>query len=429
MDNDFYFQSPIVIPAPQAYLTFEMDGINVEPASNNIAVYPASNVIIPQPPDLSPYATTSVVTSNDIYINGRIDALMVTLSNLKQKEDDRGDFWEWADPIITGGLDIVGDLGGELFRRWLETTDWKDVLAPAIGDILDDAIDPNNPAASNLTSVRPDFKTLANNAFAVDRVTGSATYGVGIAQDFSFGTNARLCVVPSQEMVYNSTKFGEEWALSMNTTKKVPVIDFGTRTCTLSNIVATTGVTTSNVTTSNLNASNLVIPGGLRSSNGVTQMSNASASNLTIAGKAAVKQDDTVNVTSLTIGGGLYGGINATGDVACSSVNVNGGAFRVFPNGTVSLGGTFVFDGPNKAPIVYDDQILPRSARFRVQDVLSGNLGSTDTLLFDDGDLTLPLPPTVRDNPLSFSDLAAGTRNAMRQALGRAASDVFDWVV
>lgn len=401
--------------------------------TSSINVHTSSNIIEPTSVDLSPYQTIAGhvsdvsiihnrIETESVYVNSRIDALNNSTSsnsnainivvNERKKEKD---FWDVVDPIIDVGGDILGELAGELFRKWLEGSGWKQALADAVGDLLGNQDLDGDGVQDEVPALQPDFLKLKNCVFAADRIAGtSGIYGVGIARDLSVTTNARLCRVPAQEIIYLSDKYGEEWATSMTSVKKVPVIDFGTLTATLCNVI------TSNLTSKGISTTEF--------STATSTLGNATANILTIAGQPALRQNDAITISSLNIGaGGLFGGIDQTGNITCSSIDINGGAVRVFGNGSVSLGGIFVADGPNRKLIVYDDDILPRSQRFRIQDVLSGNIGSTDENLFDD--IALPLPPGVRDNPLSFSDLASGARASILQALGRNMTGQFDWMV
>jgi hypothetical protein len=174
-------------------------------------------------------------------------------------------------------------------------------------------------------------------------------------------------------------------------------------------LTVTGGTLLGNVTASNLTAS------------GTASLQSVTATNVTIAGRPAVKQDDAVNVQSVTFNN-IYGGVDSTGNAEFSSLDVNGGALKIFANGSVSLNGQFVVDGPNKKLIVYDDEVVPRAHRYQVQDVLSGNIGSTDNIDFG----TATLPAAARNNPLSFSSLAnAAQKSAVNTLLNRFNSSAF----
>lgn len=381
------------------------------------------------PPDLSPYETVDAHQHDINELDERLDELearAVAASNsiqvlVNDKEKNR-DWFDYVGPIFDFGGDIIGNLADDLLRRWLDGASWKDALQEALKKLLDPDLttDENGNPVEGLPLVRADFRQLASNVFACDRTSGVGVYGVGIAQDLSFGTSSRICVVPAQEIQWVGDKYGEQWATSMTSYKKVPIVDFGTLRATLSNLLVLDTVTASNCAASNavmrtVQGSNCAYS---NYSGGTYLGNNASfSSNVLINGRAAVKQGDSVDVAGLTVNF-INASIDAAGNLKCSSLDVNGGAFKVEQNGTVSIAGTFVFDGPNKRPIVYDDQVLPRTQRFRVQEVLAGNIGTQDEDLFSDGVQLMALEQMLRIAPMSFSDLAASSRDAVWSALG-----------
>jgi hypothetical protein len=350
------------------------------------------------------------------YINSRLDTLQAaTNSNINVIVNDKAAQKPWWDYVVDFGGDVIGELADDMFRRWFDGNSWKDVLADKLKDLVGSGADGTEASSNVIPVFQPDFRLLKNNAFATDKNTSGAVYGLGVAQDISFSPSARICTVPTGEIAID-TNYGEAWAGSMTSFKKVPIIDFGTLSASLCNVNVKTLVASSNVSMSNVTCSNaavtsatmnsLQIPSTLVATGGTVSLNAVQASNYTSSGNATVG--------SLSFGtGSLYGGVSSTGDITAASVDINGGAFKVFGNGSVSMNGTFIADGANKRLIVYDDQILPRTQRYRVQDVLSGNLGTTD----DDFFFATP-PLALQANPLSFTALATEAKRAALQITG-----------
>ena len=181
-------------------------------------------------------------------------------------------------------------------------------------------------------------------------------------------------------------------------------------------------VTSSNISSSNVQSSS-VTSSNSRSSN--LYGSNCYASNVIINGNAflngqsVITNEISANLASLYINSN-QASISASGAAELFSLNVNS-ALTVNPNGDTYINSVKIVDGANSKLIVYDDWVLESADRYLLNNVLSGNLGSTDTSLFPQTGWAQAL----LDAPQSFDDLA--NRGTLLNIAMNGATNVQSW--
>lgn len=355
---------------------------------------------------------TALTTWKDTFVTSQCNVDTVQNARIAACEGRFGDddSAKWTDFIGPIG-DVVGDFGSEIFRHWLDQTNVKDKLIDLVDNFLKPELlqDTDGDGNVDAPSVKGDFRFLANNIFACDRsTTGTTGYGNAFqATDWSFPASARICVVPSTEVAYHAD-YATAWASSMNSTKKIPIVNFGTLSMTMSNMTALNQLSAYNVTASNCTVTNAVATNSIATSNTVTsQIAGTSRVTSLFANMCALS-----NVTANSVNVAGNASVDASGNIAGFSLNINGNNLKILSTGElivnnvlnikstgdVIVNGIKVIDGFNGRCVVYDDQVIPRSERLRLVDVLSGNIGSTD--ITDLGDPFLSMTPSTANNPV-----------------------------
>lgn len=352
--------------------------------------------------------------------------IVVLLSRVGTKLDDDSILGDIIGGIVNAGTETLGDYIGYLLKN---NDTLRDGFNRLVDDFLGDVLgnndggnftgDANNPALNSNTP-QADFRYLKKNPFAVDRAsTYDLNYGVTLAgKDFCLTPSANICFL-SDSHVYTGGPYGLQYANTMTTTAKQVLFNTSTLTWTASNAVMNTSVRTPTFFGSNVYSSNVYSTATVVSPAAAVvtpAFSNTSTSNLLVTANSTVQGNATVNgavtanslgVNSWTVGPSFtpYASVDASGNMTSYSLTVNGNSFVVTSDGSVSVNGTQIVDGPNKTVVIYDDQIKQRTQRNSVSQVAAGNLGTEDTQMF----MSQAFPqytPQQTANPMSFTSLA-----------------------
>jgi hypothetical protein len=310
-------------------------------------------------------------------------AQAVSLSNIINKPGNKDDF-PWTDvfgPVLTGGADILGDLlqhwlGNQSFKDFL-----KDFLAKQIGTGVPD-VDINDDDILDMPEVPVDFRRLASNCFVVDRSATQSNvqnFGVTVDRDFNMLSGKKFNLLDPGVLMPSA--FGAAYnPMVMSAGAKFPIMDFTGNNIDLQ---FKTGTFKQRVTTSNFEASNMTVSDFYANKisgtdvaaytvTGVTvNASTFGSSNLTIYGKDDFV-DGVVNKNAT---------IKNDGTASFQALSINKNNFEVKSDGSVHINGLMVITSSGKV-LVHDDEIISSGHRYKMDDVLSGNIGSTDTYAF-----------------------------------------------
>lgn len=345
MDNAWYFQDP----------TNAVTALFATSSSNYVSSATYGSNLVSFGLGLSNYTPLPVHYAD---VN-RIDSNLLRLQNkMAPLSDD--DVLSWRDFLDPVG-DIVGDIGSEVFGHYLNQLGIKEILKNTIDDLIgaagnaigDSNIDPSDFVTRPTVAV--DFRALTSNVFAVDRTIGklNKSYGVTIDRDLNLLTNCKLNVL-DPGAIQASEAFGVVYSQIMSDAAKWEVFNGSNLSIRLNTgnfinsirtpLVTASNVACSNVTTNTMTLSNLVVnvPDSLLGTTGAAQINNDGSSQfykLNINNNFIVKED--------------------------GSLSVNG-------NTVITSGGRLV---------VYEDDVLSASSRYKLKDVLSGNIGKND--IFD----------------------------------------------
>ena len=324
-----------------------------------------------------------VLEASDTSQSSLIASQTVTLSNLVNKPVNNDDF-PWTDvfgPVLTGGADILGDLlqhwlGDQSFKDFL-----KDFLAQQIGSGVPD-VDINDDEILDMPDVPVDFRRLASNCFAIDRsVTQSnvQNFGVTVDRDFNMLTGKKFNLL--DPAVLMPSPFGAAYNPSvMSAGAKFPIMDFSNNVIDLR---FKTGTFTQYLTASNFEASNVSFSDCFTNKFSAT---DAYATSLT----GATVNSTNFNTSNIAIFGRddfVEGVINqnatikSDGTAAFNALSINKNNFEVKSDGSLHVNGLMVISSAGKV-IVYDDDVIASSHRYKMGDMLSGNIGATDAYAF-----------------------------------------------
>lgn len=352
-----------------------------------------------------------------------IAAHTVSLSNLVGKPSNKDDF-PWG-PIFGPILDGAGDVLGSLLQHWLNNQSFKDFLrnflASQLGTGQGVDVDVNDDSELDLPEVPVDFRRLTCNCFAVDRSVSQSNvqgFGVTVDRDFNIITGKMFNLV--DPAVLMPSPFGAAYnTMVMSSGAKYPIMDF---TSNKINLNFKTGTFSNSLITSNFEASNAIftdcysnkLEGTFVTGMNVTaQTLNTNVfggSNVTIYGK-----DDFVDgVTNANAQ------IKSDGTASFQALSVNKNNFEVRSDGSVFVNGLMVISSSGKV-IVYDDDVINSSHKYKLDDMLSGNIGSSDTYGFSKGvalwDTAECAAPLNMTNSANSDDMLKILMGEMRESI------------
>lgn len=326
-----------------------------------------------------------VLESNDSAQGALITGLNVTVSNLKNKPGNNDGFpWDQVyGPILDGATDVLG----ELLQWWLSNQSFKDFLADFLAKSVGTApgidVDLDDDNILDMPDVPVDFRRLACNCFAIDRSVSQSNaqnWGVTCDRDFNVLSGKRFNII-DPAVLATTSPFGAAYnTLLMTTGAKYPVMDFTSnkidlnfKTGTFSNTLTTSNLFGSNATFSDLYSNKIggtTITGSTVSGT-VVNSAQFAGSNVTI-----YQKDDFVDgVTNTTAV------IKSDGSASFRALSVNKNNFEIKSDGSVHVNGLMVITSAGKV-LVHDDDVIASSHRYNLDDMLSGNIGSSDTYGF-----------------------------------------------
>jgi len=411
MDLGFYYQndcSSLLGSSLSNYTTLTTHYVDMGEVDKRIDLLESSNARI----------STQIVTQIS-----QLSNININVGNLT--EDTSFKLKDLVDPIVQVGMEF----GSDFMKYWLDKNDVKDKLFDFVnkqlGNDLFGNADKNNDGIFDAPDITTDFRKLVNNPFTPERTLGFTNgYGLGLCTDLNLSDDITVNCVSSNQ--FEPSDFGTNYKSSMSTAKKVPIISVASLSATLSNLTLHNRLQTNNLqvfnsstlkdasaitffanTTSSLsNTTWLSTSSNLRSS-------NASISDsLVVTGKNVLLENSPAFVSQLDVSNG-DATIGVDGSASVYKLNVNGSTFEVRPSGDVFVNGKWVIDGTKNECVVYEDSIRSLTQRYKVSDVMAGNIGSTDSYVFDN--LQPAYPTETTGNPLSFTTLA--NRNQMLQTL------------
>lgn len=319
----------------------------------------------------------TLLTTHNFDIN-TINAKLAGLSNKvgPLTEDDAYNWRDFVGPIT----DFVGDFGSELFKYWLDQSGVKDKLLDIVSDLANKATGTDEVAREDndgdqivdAPDLQVDFRKLRNNVFAVDRTVAKnrKSWGLTLDRDFNMLSTATFNVL-DPGAIQNSETFGVTYSPVMSDAAKWEIFNASNMTIRMNHGNFSNAVRTSNVFSSNVACSNF------------------SASNVTLSNLVVNSPDALLGTTGVAR-------INNDGSMQAYRLNVNNN-FVVAEDGSVSVNGVTVITSGGRV-VSYDDDLLQGASRYKLNDVLSGNIGSVDVLDFssnlptyDERETTAPL--------------------------------------
>jgi hypothetical protein len=384
----------------------------------------AATAVTVTPPDLSGYTPLSIHNSAAAELDARLDALeargtqdsetIIEITNnigkLTKKESDG--WYDIAKPFFDFAGNAAGELADEFLRWWLDKSGPKEWLTDFARDLISPGavdLDGDGDGVIDQPQVTVSFRTLVRNPFAVSRSPNTdQMFGVGVASDLNLAPGASINRVFNTDMVPGV--FGNMWSVLMDNSHKAKILEVSTLTAWLNKLVLASELQSPMVACTDLVCTDASID--------TASVSALACESCSVAGKAPVLTDTQAQVTSVSVNEGSCT-LQPDGTAEVFQLVVNGGSLWVMPSGDVYCGNRLVISSSTRAPVVFDDEIQPRANRYNLNNVLSGNLGSSDTRLFDGG---APLYARASvDNPLSFTQLANGA--AFRAMQGYSAGD------
>lgn len=318
-------------------------------------------------------AATSNLNAGLVDLNARYAAWSNIIYNVSNISHD--DAIKWTD-FLGPVTDVVGDFGSDLLKYYLDRLNWKEVFADQLKKLLNADPDVNVEVQDDDILATPDtivdFRTLGSNVFAFDRTVGRIQKHFGCTVDRSLNllSTSTLNVVDPGTLTSNSV-YGVAFSPMMSSNALWTVMDCSNLSLRLNKGTFSNELNTSNFFCSNVGTCNITT-NHIKVTDGAVDL----------------------------LGGSLPAEIKSDGAARFYELNVNNN-FIVRANGDVLVNGMLVITGAGRV-VAYDDQVLPASSGYGLDDVLSGNIGADNTLDFCN------LQPIYGDaetsTPLAFTD-------------------------